>query len=217
MSKIHQIRQQMRHKLDQWEAVAESMELQLTLGRAELLQRYDREREHMSVLVKQLKTQLVSMEKLAAGTREKLTAAVAHLEVQLALGRAETQDAYFEQRDKLRSAIRALEDRFDEAANELGGRFEQQLEAGLAAYVSRADRLMTELESLEYQFQVNVDSAKQHLLDNKNELLLKIQAFRKHLAQRQTEAKEKFHQVESELAESVQHLKAAFMRSFKKN
>lgn len=208
MSKIHQIRQGLQHQLEQWEAMAESLELQLTLGRAEALQRFEGQRQRLSTQVQALKARLTQINELGEDARIRAQAALEHLEVQLALGRAETRDAYLEQRDRLRQAIHALENRLDEAV--ASGTAGHRLEAELKTFAGHADRLLAELEALEFQFQVNAESARQRLVDAKHALLLKIDAFRKQLAEQQSQAKERVQQTQDELGQAARHLKEAF-------
>lgn len=210
MSKIHQIRQSLQHQLEQWGAMAESLELQLTLGRAEALQHFDEQRQRLRTQAQELKGRLAQLDELGADARMRAQAALEHLEVQLALARAETRDAYLEQRDKLRQAIHALEERLDEAAASGGEGLGQRMEAELKTFAGHADRLLAELEALEFQFQVHAESARLRLADAKNALVLKLQAFRKQLGERQGQAKERMHQTEDELGQAARHLKDAF-------
>lgn len=210
MSKIHQIRQGLQHQLEQWEAMAESLELQLTLGRAEALQRFDEQRQRLHTQAQELKGRLAQIDELGEEARTRAQTALEHLEVQLALARAETREAYLEQRDKLRKAIHALEERLDEAAASGGEGLGQRMEAELKTFARHADRLLAELEALEFQFQVHAEIARQRLADAKNALVLKIQTFRKQLGERQGQAKERMQQSQDELAQAARHLKDAF-------
>lgn len=210
MSKIHQIRQSLQHQLEQWGAMAESLELQLTLGRAEALQRFDEQRQRLRTQLQELKSRLAQIDELGADARTRAQAALEHLEVQLALARAETRDAYLEQRDKLRQAIHALEERLEEAAASGDEGLQQRMEAELKTFVGHADRLLAELEALEFQFRIQGESTRQHLTDAKNALVLKIQSFRKQLGEVQGQAKERMQQAENELGQAARHLKDAF-------
>jgi gas vesicle protein len=212
MSKIYQIRQSLQHQLEQWGAMAESFELQLTLGRAEALQRFDEQRQRLRAQVQELKSRLAQIDELGEDARTRAQAALEHLEVQLALARAETRDAYLEQRDKLRQAIHALEERLDGAAASGGEGLRQRIEAELQTFAGHADRLLAELEALEFQFQVHAESARQRLADAKNALLLKIDAFRKQLGEQQGQLKERMQQSQEELGQAARHLKEAFAR-----
>ena len=213
MSKIHQIRQSIEHKLNEWEDMAEALELQLTLGRAEALQRFDEQREKLRKLTEAMKPRLDALDAMSEEARATIQSALEHLQVQLALGRADSRDAYLEQREKLRQAVRSLEERLEEAvqsSSEEG--VGQRLESELQSFVRAADRLLAELEALELQFEVHAESARNQLTDARHKLTQQIQSFRTQLAEQRAKAKERLAQSEAELGEAAAHVKEAFGR-----
>ncbi len=211
MSTIHQIRQSIQHKVDHWEALAESLELQLTLGRADALQRFDAERQRLQASIETLKERIGPTLQQGEAASARLKAALEHLEVKLALGRAETREVYLEQRNHLEQAIQSFEARLDEAVATSG----ERLESELKAFARQADRLRAEMEALEFQFQINTESARQHMVDARTALLLKIEAFRKQVSAQRGSTQDRLQQAEGELAEAARHLKASFLSLFK--
>ena len=212
MSKIHQIRQSIEHKLNQWEDMAEALELQLTLGRAEALQRFDEQREKLRAAATAMKTRVDAMESLGDDARRQVQGALEHLQVQLALGRAESRDAYLEQREKLRQAVRSVEERLEETAESGSAEISQKLTEELQTFARAADRLVAELEALELQFEVHAESARNQLTDARHKLTQQLQSFRKQLAEQRAKAKERLTQSEAELSEAARHVKEAFGR-----
>ncbi|HMM45535.1 MAG TPA: hypothetical protein PKE41_07860 [Candidatus Macondimonas sp.] len=212
MSKIHQIRQSIEHKLNQWEDMAEALELQLTLGRAEALQRFDEQREKLRKLTEAMKPRLNALDTMSEEARARIQSALEHLQVQLALGRAESRDAYLEQREKLRQAVRSVEERLGETAESGGAETSQKLTEELQTFLRAGDRLLAELEALELQFEVHAESARNKLTDARQKLTQQIQSFRKQLAEQRAKAAERLAQSEAELGEAARHVKEAFGR-----
>lgn len=212
MSKIHQIRQSVEHKLNEWEDMAEALELQLTLGRADALQRVDEQREKLRKLTEAMKPRLDALDAMSDEARARIQGALEHLQVQLALGRAETRDAYLEQREKLHQAIRNLEERLAQAAETGGAEVGPKLTEELQTFARMADRLQVELEALELQFEVRAESARNQLTDARHTLTLQVQSFRRQLAEQRAKTKERLARSEAELAQAASHVKEAFAR-----
>ena len=217
MSKIHQIRQSIEHKLNQWEGMAEALELQLTLGRAEALQRFDEQRENLRTATTAMKTRVDAMASLSDDARNRVQGALEHLQIQLALGRAESRDAYLEQREKLRQAVRSVEEQLAETAESGSAEISQKLTEELQTFARAADRLLAELEALELQFEIQAESARNQLTDARHKLTQQIQSFRKQLAEQRAKAKDRLNQSEAELGEAARHVKEAFGRLLGRN
>lgn len=217
MSKIHQIRQSIEHKLNQWEGMAEALELQLTLGRAEALQRFDEQRENLRTATTAMKTRVDAMASLSDDARNRVQGALEHLQIQLALGRAESRDAYLEQREKLRQAVHSVEEQLAETAESGSAEISQKLTEELQTFARAADRLLAELEALELQFEIQAESARNQLTDARHKLTQQIQSFRKQLAEQRAKAKDRLTQSEAELGEAARHVKEAFGRLLGRN
>ena len=83
----------------------EELQVQTALGKAELSEKLEELKKDARTKISQLKVDVNAMAKTGEETIETIKTKMDHLEVQLALGKAETMEELKEQKKKIASAI----------------------------------------------------------------------------------------------------------------
>ena len=147
MKSIKEIRAAIDAGLDKLQAKTEAAAAQLDLNREELKVRVEEHEKKLSDAAEKLQEKL--NEAVPEETRIKIQGAVEHLQVQLALGAADTRDALKNKKKEISRAIAELNAELDavEAAEER--QMAAEFDALMAAYVAEAVVLNAELEAME--------------------------------------------------------------------
>jgi hypothetical protein len=211
MSKIKQIREAVDTRLDKLDAQLDAWEAQVEATREEALERVQDQKQNLATAADRV-AQLVGesaqvAEHLATSARAELE----HLQVQLALGRAESREAYAEQREKIHAAIEKVEDR-------LGGledKLEDELADEMATFVRLGDRVRAEFEAAEVQFALFRAEQKEALVAGRAELGEKLGVLRAKLRETRHDAAERLEEFEDEFKSGLGHIGKAFAELFR--
>ena len=147
---------------------------------------------------------------IAAQAKTEVQAKLEHLQVQLALGKADARDTFEEQREKILKALNEFE---SVAEQKLKG---VAFESGKVweDLVGRTSKLEAEFEALKDR--VESEKAKQQvtLEWKKEELLTKLVLFKDQVKAKRVAAQAKADVLESDLREGLGHIKARFRKMF---
>jgi len=207
MSVIKDIRAAIDVRLEKLDAQTEALEAQFEEGREEVLKRIEKQKELLSHSAEKLETLAGDSAALAADTGKSLRAGFDHLRVQLALGKAETQDLLRDQEGKIHDAIAQIENRLSGAE----GNLEEDLAKESAAFIRAANKLRAELEAAQLQFALFRADHRDDVDSSKESLRLKVKELRARLTETGHEAGERFEQFEKEFGEGLGHIRRAFM------
>lgn len=149
MSRIKELRVSIDKKLDALEHQALALESQLAQTKEQALQRLEQRKQQLRELLQQVQTEIQQSKELAAQVKTEVQAKLEHLQVQLALGKAEAREALEEHRTKILKALSEFESIVDEKLK--GADFESgKLWENL---VDRASILEAEFEALKNRFE----------------------------------------------------------------
>ncbi|TKS60030.1 MAG: hypothetical protein EWM72_01715 [Nitrospira sp.] len=210
MSRINELRASIDKKLDALEHQALALEAQLTQTKDQALQRLEQRKQQLRDVLKQVQAEVQKSKEMAAQAKTEVQTKLEHLQVQLALGKADARDMFEEQRTKILKALSEFESIADQklkgAAFESGRVWED--------LVGRASGLEAELEALKSRF--DSEKAKQQvaLESKKEELLTKLQVFKTQLKEKRQAVQAKADTIDLDLREGLAHIKTAFRRLF---
>jgi hypothetical protein len=207
MSVIKDIRAKIDVRLEKLEAQTEALEAQFDEGREEIQKRIDKQKEMLSHSAEKLEELAGDSAALAIDTGKQLHAGFDHLRVQLALGKAETQDLLRDQEGKIHEAITQIENRLSSAENNL----EEDLAKESAAFIRIADKLRAELEAAQLQYALFRADHRDDVDSGKESLRIKVKELRSKLTETSHEAGERFEKFEKEIGEGLGHVRRAFM------
>jgi len=210
MSRIKELRASIDKKLDALEHQALALEAQLTQTKDQALQRLEQRKQQLRDVLKQVQAEVQKSKEVAEQAKAEVQAKLDHLQVQLALGKAEVRETFEEQRTKILKALNEFETIADQklkgAAFESGKVWED--------LVSWASTLEAEFEALKGRFES--EKAKQQVMleSRKQELLAKLQVFKDQLKEKRRLVQAKADTFELDLREGLDQIKTAFRRLF---
>ena len=109
MSRITEIRASFDKKMDALEHQALALEAQLTRTKDQALQGLEQRKQQLGDLLKQVQTDVQKSKEIAGQVKLEVQAKLEHLQVQLALGKADARDTFEEQRTKILKALNEFE------------------------------------------------------------------------------------------------------------
>ena len=207
MSKLKELRETIDTQLDWLDAHLDAWEAQLESSRDKALGRVQDQKQKLAETTDRLSGLIGKSRDVADQVAADVRAELEHLQVQLALGRAETREAYEEQREKIHDAI----ERAEEGLGQLEDKVEEELAGEMATFVRVSNRLRAELEAGEVQFALLRAEARDALEAGRAELEKRIRTLRGELAEKSSQAAERLGQFEGEFVAGLGHIRKAFM------
>jgi len=210
MSRIKELRASLGKKLDALEHQALALEAQLTQTKDQALQRLEQRKQQLRDVLKQVHADVQQSKEIAASAKAEVQAKLEHLQVQLALGKADARDTFEEQRTRILKALNEFESVADQKLK--GAAFESGKLWG--DLVGRASTLEAEFEALKNRFES--EKAKQQVVleSKKQELLTKLQVFKNQLKEKRQAVQTKADTFELDLRNGLDQIKAGFRRLF---
>lgn len=210
MSLIRELKASASKKLEALEYQALALEAQLTQTKDQVIERLEQHKHQLRDTLRQLQADLQKSKGVAEEAKAEVEAKVDHLQVQLALGKAEARDVVEEQRAKILNALAALESTAEQKLTTAGygaGKVWEDL-------VGKASALEAEFDALRTRFELEKERQKVKLEDRTQELLDKIQAFKDDLKAKRQMVQAKADTFEQDLRDGLEQIKTAFRRLF---
>ena len=210
MSRIKEFRASIGKKLDALEHQALALEAHLTQTKDHAMQRLEHRKEQLSELLKQVQADVQKSKEIAAQAKMEVQAKLEHLQVQLALGKADARDTFEEQRAKTLKALSEFESIAEEKLK--GAMFESG--KVWEDLVDRTSTLEAEYEVLKDRFES--EKAKQEVVleSKKEELLAKLVLFKDQVKAKRVVVQAKADVIETDLRQGLDHIKAGVRRLF---
>ena len=184
--------------LRQWKSTLGELEVQMALGRAEASEKLEDLKETFRKFVAERKIELPEFNKESFNWDE-VKAAFDELEVQLALGKMDLEDAYEEQKDKILTAIDSAKRGLKNAYDRIDDNFKEE-----------AEEFRAKLEGYQVQFALGKYEAREALEEKKAELRTLVHEFRTKMDTVETTGEDKYDAFLQEMTKSYEHLKNAF-------
>ncbi|HSF66259.1 MAG TPA: hypothetical protein VLA67_02405 [Nitrospiraceae bacterium] len=210
MSRIRELRASFDKKLDALEHQALALEAQLTQTKDQAAQRLEQHKEQLRDFLKQVQSDVQKSKEMAEQAKFEVQAKLEHLQVQLALGKADARDAYEEQRVKILKALNEFE---SVAEQKLKG---AAFESGKVwdDLVGRTSMLDAEFEALEGRFESEKTKQQGVLESKKQELLNKLVMFKDQLKAKREVVEAKADVFEADMREGLDQIKTGFKKLF---
>lgn len=185
----------------------EKFRLQASLGKAEALDAYEEAKKRYAEYLQKAKAYLDNAKDIAGEKANQLKAIYEELELQLALGKADTKDLLDEQKKKINLVLNKLDTYFK--SNETFSKYYAEVQNETEKFKIKLQilRLERELDKLEVK-----GSLKEKLEEKKNEFVNKLSEFKDKLLKKEEEKKENWvDSVKDEVSEAYQKLKNVFV------
>ncbi|RMG74813.1 MAG: hypothetical protein D6722_01985 [Bacteroidetes bacterium] len=194
--------------MEDWSKELDDLDITISLGEEEYVEAFEKQKAKLSHFIEDMTSSLENSE-LGEKTQP-LRTKLDELKVQLALGRAETQDAFETQRKNLETKLHEA----NSAYEKLQERGEQKTGEWARAFKDRAEGFKTRLDLLRLHFSLGVADAHDELESLRSELKDKISGMKKKIEVKGEEAEDKWDEISEELGEAYEHFKGALKRVF---
>ena len=210
MSRIKELRASFDKKLDALEHQALALEAQLTRTKDQAIQGLEQRKEQLRDLLKQVESDVQKSKDIAAQAKMEVQAKLEHLQVQLALGKADARDTFDAQRT---SILKALDEFESIAEQKLKG---ASFESGKVweDLVGRTSKLEAEFEAFKDRFESEKVKQQVTLEWKKEELLHKLVLFKDQVKAKRLAVQAKADVLETDLREGLDQIKAGVKRLF---
>ena len=210
MSRITELRASFDKKMDALEHQALALEAQLTRTKDQALQGLEQRKQQLRDLLKQVQADVQKSKEIAEQAKMEVQAKLEHLQVQLALGKADARDTFEEQRANILKALNEFEiiaeQKLRGATFESGKVWED--------LVGRTSKLEAEFEALKDRFESEKAKQQVTLEWKKEELLTKLMLFKDQLKAKRVVVQAKADVLEADLREGLDQIKAGVRKLF---
>lgn len=184
-------------------AELEEFRLQAALGKAEVRDVYEEVKKKLHTYTHEAKIRVEDLKGEAQGRATQLKTLLETLQVQLALGKAETQDAFEVQRKKIEKALNELEEfvKNNKTINEYYT--DLLLEIG---------KFRIKLEILRLRFELKKLGARVEFDGKKNEFFKLFSDVKDRLENKESNAQARWDHFRDEISDAYSHLKKAFAK-----
>jgi len=210
MSRIKELRASFDRKMDALEHQALALEAQLTQTKDQALQGLEQRKQQLRDLLKQVQADVQKSKEIAEQAKMEVQAKLEHLQVQLALGKADARDTVEEQRTKILKALNEFE--FIAEQKLRGATFESG--KVWEDLVGRTSKLEAEFEALKDRFESEKAKQQVTLEWKKEELLTKLVLFKDQLKAKRVVVQAKTDVLEADLREGLDQIKAGVRKFF---
>ena len=210
MSRIKELRASFDKKLDALEHQALALEAQLTQTKDQAMQRLEQRKQQLLDLLKDVQTDVQKSKEMAEQAKTEVQGRLEHLQVQLALGKADARDTFEEQRTKILKALNEFE---SVAEQKLKG---ASFESGKVweDLVGRTSSLEAEFDALKGRLEHEKARQEVMLESKKHELLSELVLFKDQLKAKRGVVQAKAEVFETDMRAGLDQIKAGFKKLF---
>ncbi|MEL7343221.1 MAG: hypothetical protein AAGM67_22245, partial [Bacteroidota bacterium] len=141
---------------------------------------------------------------------ENLRTRLDELKVQLALGKAESRDAYEDQKDKLEEALKHTQTALGEWSDEADAKLSDVSQV----LKEKATLFETKMDLFKVQFALGKAEAKEEWEEKKEEIRSHLMGIRKKADEGKDKAEDKWDEFSEEMSEAFSHVKSAWKKLF---
>jgi len=210
MPTLDEIKKSLAIKIVAWKRQASALEAQLSQSKENAIENLEVQKKQLSEALNKFRTRVEETKAIADEKRSKIQGQIEHLQVQLALGKAETRDALESQKKKIREGISSFETTVDEGIGSLGEVFDELK----YVVVDKVHSLEAELDALGVRFDMEKAKKKEQYEEKKKDIAAKIQEFNNTLEEKKHAAQDKAADLESEVKEGFERIRNAFKKMF---
>lgn len=205
MTTIHEYREQINHKLDFLEMEATALEDDLHHTQEQVIQKYEGLKTTLRNELVNVKQKLKDYKELTEEQRKKILSKIDELQINLALGRADTEQKINEQKQKIMTHVKAFEKVIDQYLKEKSTELTQHM-------LQACYKLDAEFAAMEIFFSVQSKKAKENFQNKRVELVSQLHDFKDKLSEKRDVGMKKSLQFEKELTDGLKMIKSAFLR-----
>lgn len=202
-------------KLDEtkntWKSKIEELELQLALGKMDATDEFEKRKKDLNGTVHSMKQKIAGLPQAADDNTLKLKNSLEELQVQLALGKAETKDAYEEQKKKIETSMHNTKRAFNDFKKEAG----ETLDEAGNSFNENLDSFKGKLDTFKLHYALGKADAKDEWEVKRKELQSQVNTIKQKFDAAGDVTEAKWEDFKSDMSKSLDHAKNAFQGMFK--
>lgn len=214
MAEEKKIKDQAKEKLQKVKGEIEHMELQLALGKAEAADQFEKKKKELHDVVH---AATAKVNKLAAEGKKKaeeLKPELEHLQVQLALGKAESLDAYKKYEKEVKTAIHNFVEKAKKVYDENAHEGEEKWGNFVADVKVKSTDFHTQLDIFRVQMALGEKEIAQEFEEKKKEFVRDAKIISEKIDKKMDEAEDLIEDFGDDLAEKFGEVKKKFLSWF---
>ena len=208
MEKELLIKEKAKEKLQAWKALAEQLNVQLHLGIAESKDEFEKQKKHLSSLIDATNKKLRILKGISQDSAIKLKSELEELQVQATLGKADTQDAFKDQQQKMAQKIHQLRQSISE--------FYDSTEENVKDFAEITDEMLnnyhTRFDLFRLQFHLGKKETEQAWEHRKKEVSEVLHHIKVKIDKGSEVSEEKWDNFSKEMSEAWNHVIKAFKK-----
>ena len=181
----------------------EEFRLQAALGKAEARDAYEGAKKKFNKYVHEAKLRIDEVKGMAKEKSSELKTVLEALQVQLALGKAETKDVFESQRKKISSILNKIETLIQK--NKITDLYYAKLQMEI-------EQFKIKLDILKLQYELNKLGVREEFEEKKEDFSKKLSDIKKRLLKKEEEAEDKWEHFRDEISDAYSHLKKVFAK-----
>ncbi|MCB0843969.1 MAG: hypothetical protein KDE26_12005 [Bacteroidetes bacterium] len=202
----------MNEYLKKWNDELDDLHVDFSIDQEEVVEKFEKHKSSMREYLVDLANKIDEKAK-GLDVKDKadnVKAKIEELQVQLALGKAESQDAYEEQKKNLDKKLHEAQKEYEKLKSE----GDEKLHHLASDFHSQAEKFKTKMDVFRLHFALGTADAKDELAEKKEELKEKLAEMKKKVEENKEKAEEKWDEFSEELSESYNHFKGAIKNLF---
>lgn len=202
----------MNKYLEDWMKELDDLDIHLKMDTDDIADAFEKHKASLQTFVSESKNKLeAKIDELELGEKgQKVRASLEELQVQLALGKAETRDAIEEQCKKLNSSVHEAGKGYDD----LKEKAETQYHELADEFNEFVEKFKTKLDVLRLQAALGKADLQDEMKEKKEELTQKLAEVRKKTEENKDKAEDKWDDFKEEIGEAYDHFKGALKGLF---
>ena len=214
MSRTQRVRQSVDGALDRWQARAEAVETHLDASKDQAMEKVEASKQAYLRTIDKVKTGIAESKTLADAEKQRLHAKLDEARVQVALGKAETAEAFDKQRKALKTELVNVERKVDAELAAFDNEVDEALDTMAKDLVEAADALDADMDAAAAKMDALKAKASADFKENRAEVKSNVAAFKAKIDAKRKEASANAQAFESEFSEGWKQIIASF-RSLK--
>lgn len=200
-------RERATDQINHWKAEVDEMNVQLHLGKAEMGDEFEKQKKRIRDWANEGSRKISALGNKVGAYGTKIKGALEDLQIQLSLGKAETEEGLEKQKEKINQALHNVQDKLKEgrkAAKDKTGKVAENLEDTFTGLRGRIDMLFVQMNLAKKELGDELEPRREKARKQLQQLQAKLQD-----AEKVTE--QKWKHFREEVSEAFQHVKKAIM------
>ena len=195
-----------KEKLKEWKAWIEHLNVQLHLGATETKEEFEIQKKRLGIWINETRLKLKDLEHAGVKNASSLKSNLEALRVQIALGKAESEDALKEQRKKISLGLQE----FQRKADEFNDVSELKIKEFAQNTSDQLDDFQTRFDLFRLHFHLGKTDVQEEWDNKKKEISNNLHDLKTRLASKSEDTSEKWDDFSSEMSEAWKHMRKAF-------